>query len=461
MLIWAICLAFLAAAVVNLIRHVPLVPKPEGDTQDYITLAAHRPPLYGWLLAGYGFLFGGLRLLPLLQLVMLAAGLLVFAGGLASLLGSALAGVIASALVLTHVQIHDSPAYILSEPLFLCMIMAGLGLQFRYARTSGAGCLFASMLCFGLATDTRTTGAIFLLIPVLCALFDPRLRLATAVMRAGKCTAIGAMLVLLAMAGNWAEHGSGYFNVGNAAGESLLGKAMVTLAPSDLAGLPPAAAPILPFAEAGRRIIAAQPGWDARVLTETQDGWDLKYTGFYDEADRIWPAFRQGDRQHKNWLMKPIADKLIRAHPLAYLALVRDSWLGLILYPSYWPDWMTPPVTGKAGPLLCAVVHHRCFLQVRYNIGTPHLFVLLAVSLTGTVSSLLLLLFGSWRVLRRNARPELVAFWALSLVLQGSLFATAFTEQPLTRYTEALHVLGVALLIWLTTRELRPGGRTA
>ena len=110
---------------------------------------------------------GGVAYLPWMQLVLLSAGLLVFAVELGRLLRSALAGAAAIVLLTRHVTVYDSPGIIITESLFLALLLAGLGLHFRHARQGGGRARAGAAICFALAAATRTTGTAFLLLPPL------------------------------------------------------------------------------------------------------------------------------------------------------------------------------------------------------------------------------------------------------------------------------------------------------
>ncbi len=70
--LWLACIAWTAASL-------PIEPVATGDSPSYLTLASHRPPVYGWVLNAYLWITGGLAHLPLLQLLLFASGLLIFA----------------------------------------------------------------------------------------------------------------------------------------------------------------------------------------------------------------------------------------------------------------------------------------------------------------------------------------------------------------------------------------------
>ncbi len=294
-------LAVWLAVVVRIAARLPAAPVRMGDTQDYLTLAAHRPPLYGWLLAAYQWATGGgLEHLPLLQFLLVAAGLLLFSLELGRLLRSTLAGAAAVLLAMHQVVIYDAPRLVMSESLFLALVLAGTGLLFRHVRREGGdrgGSLAGAAACFALAAATRTTGTALLLLPLLVALLDRRLRPGAAALRAGQCIAVAGLLLILAAAGNWARHGR--FEIGSFAGVALLGKALILLEPADLPALPSgggaaaaAAAKTVPVAAEARRLIAAQPDLGHRLRAQLQSTEDLRFASFFPAAEAHWPEWR-------------------------------------------------------------------------------------------------------------------------------------------------------------------------
>src|ERR1700712_4446977 len=131
------CLLLWVASTGHQISHLPSRPVPMGDTQDYLTLASHRPPVYGWMLAAYQWFMPGLHGLPLFQLLLMSLCLLWFAVELGLLLDSSVAGPVAIGLIVLHPAIHDAPRIAETESVFLAFILGGLALLFRAVRIGG------------------------------------------------------------------------------------------------------------------------------------------------------------------------------------------------------------------------------------------------------------------------------------------------------------------------------------
>ncbi|MDN3568536.1 hypothetical protein ACFQY5_03780 [Paeniroseomonas aquatica] len=422
-----------------------------GDTPDYLTLAPHRPPLYGWFLWTYRGLTGDLDHLPLVQLLLIAVPLLFFVLELGRLLRSGLVPVMAIILLLLHVGIRDTPAILQSESLYLAAVLAGFGFLLRFTRR-GQGGLAAASICFALAATTRTTGTAFLLLPPLVALLHPAGSIRAAAGRAGRALAVAALVLALAMAGNWAKHGR--FEIGSFAGIALVGKALLLIEPADLPDLPAAAASAVPVAAESRRLIAAQPDLAARLRAQMQALHDVRYPAFFAESEAHWPAWRDGDWTRRNQLALDVARRLIARHPGEFLTLWLRDWASLVLYPSFWPGWASADPPDPLAFLACRL-HESCWALTRYPLR-PHWYgTMLLSSLVGVVGGLAVILMATGRVLRRRASPAVVLAWAMAIVLHASLLLSAASEAGTVRYTVALHVIDVALLLWLTTGAIR------
>jgi 4-amino-4-deoxy-L-arabinose transferase-like glycosyltransferase len=132
----------------------------------------HYPPLLPLLLA----IAGSLGVDPLIGVRWLNAisfaGSIVFAGYLARLIvpGSALASLAAAFLVLTSRVLYGVHAMAWSEPVFICLTLAGLVLLARYFERQAFWLLVLAAALAGLALMTRYLGIVLILAGVL-ALF--------------------------------------------------------------------------------------------------------------------------------------------------------------------------------------------------------------------------------------------------------------------------------------------------
>jgi hypothetical protein len=448
-----LCILVLLLLVVRWAMRLPVDPGSLGtDTNDYLTLAAHRPPLYGWLLAAYRWATGGVAHLPILQLMLLSCALLIFAIELGRLLRSALAGAAAIVLMTRHVTIYDSPAIIGTETLYVALILAGLGMQFRHARRGGGSALAGAAICFALAAATRTTGIAFLLLPLIVALLDRRVRPRIALRRAGICTLAAALVLAVAVAGNWAKHRRA--EIGSFAGIALLGKALVLLEPSDLEVMPPGSAATVPVAAEARRLTAAQPDLAARLRAHLQGSEDVRFASFFPEAEAHWPEWRDATWRNRSDLGLALASRLIERHPFGFTELWLRDWASLLLYPNYWPAWASADPPDPHAFLRCRL-HANCWALMRYDISLYWLASMLAVSVGGAIIGLAVLLGAAPLVLRRRASAVIALCWTMGLVLHASLLLSSFAEAGFVRYTVGMHVLGTALLLWATVMAVR------
>ena len=93
----------------------------------------------GLVLSPSGGLMG--RIKPLFQFGLIVAGALLFSLELARLLRRPWLAALAVPLVLSHAGVHDAARWIMSEAVYLALILVGLGLQFRHARLGGVASL--------------------------------------------------------------------------------------------------------------------------------------------------------------------------------------------------------------------------------------------------------------------------------------------------------------------------------
>jgi hypothetical protein len=451
-----LCLLVWAPIVARTAMGLPVLPGRLGtDSEEYLTLAAHRPPLYGWLLAAYRWATGGLEHLPLLQLALLAAGLLFFAVELGRMLRSAIAGAAAVLLATRHLVVHDAPAAVMTEGLFLALLLAGLGLLFHHVRRDGVGAapLVAASVCFALAAATRTTGTALLPLAPLLALLDHRLRPRAAILRAAWCATAMAAVLAVAVAGNWARHGRA--EIGSFAGIALLGKALMLIGPADLPALPPAAASTVPVAEGARRRIEAQPDLAARLRAHLQSSQDVRFGAFFPAAEAQWPAWRDAASwRERSDLGLGVALRLVADHPLGFLRLWARDWAALLLYPGYRPAWASADVGDPRAFPACRL-QGNCWALTRYGVSPLWLGAMLAVSLGGAAVGLVVLLGVARPVPARRAMPATALAWCLGLVLHASLLLTSLAEAGFARYTAGLHVLGTALVLWAAVEASR------
>ena len=439
------CFLAWLALVLRMAPRVPIEAALSGDTESYIAIASYRPPLYGWVLAAYQWATGGYDYLPLFQFLLTALALLIFSVELGRLLRSLWVGPLSILLVLMHVAIYDSPRLIMSEALFVAMILAGLGLQFRYTRLDSLGDLLGAAIFFALAAVTRTTGMAFLLIPMLCAMLDRRRGYWGGGLRACCAMLATGLVLIMAMAGNHAKHGR--FEIGSWTGMAVLGKGLLLLDESDVPVLPPPASAAAPEAARLRVLVDAQPNIADRMRAQMQASEDLRFALFFPAAEENWPDWQIADWRERGALALTVGSRLIERHPLGFLQVWARDWGSLVLYPMHWPAWASTEPPDKLLFPACRL-HDNCWALTRYDIPAPALAVMLAVSLTGAIGGVLLLLGASGRVLRRRALPTTILFWAMTLVLHTSLLVSAAFESGLVRYTVGLHVLGAALLLW-------------
>ncbi len=418
-----------------------------GDTDAYLNLESFRPPLYGGFLQGWHWLHGSLTGLPTVQFLLLLAALLLFAVEFGLLLRSVIVPVAIIPLVLAQPGIYDAPGWMMTESLYLALIMAGLAMLFRHARRGGLGVLVAAGTLFGLATVTRSTGIIFLALPVLAALFDRRVAWRRGLRDALASLAAAILVMLCAMSWNEARHG--HFEIGSWSGLSLLTKSLLLVTPGDVQGLPPPIRAVLPYAERDRALIAAQPDLAARLRAQVQSASsDLRWSVFIPDAGTNWPAWRQADWRRRGQMAGDVSKILIRRHPLGALSLWANDWLSLVVQPAYWPAGMTQVTPEKKAFIGCGQ-DHNCWALERYGLPPVSRIILLGVSISGPIAALLVIILAGLPVLRRRADAVTILFVAVALVLQASLLLTSAFEAGHVRYTVAMHVLELPLLTWL------------
>jgi hypothetical protein len=377
--------------------------------------------------------------------VLLISCLFFFATELGRVLRSAVLGALAIPLVLDHVAIHDAPPWIMTEALFVAALLTGLALQLRYARTGTGISLVGAGACFALAAATRTIGGPLLLLPPLTAVLDRRLGWRSALLRATKVIIPIVGVMGIAAAGNYAKNGR--FEIGSWGGIALLGKGLLLVQPSDLPGLPSPVAAVVPAASDHRRAVDAMPDLAARLRAQMQSYEDLRFHTFLQVANASWPAWIAADWRERGELVKPIAARIISHHPGEYALLLLGDVASLIVYPNHWPAWATYDPPDRHVFSFC-VLDGGCWALTRYDIPAHGLIVMLLASLGGTLGGVIFLLTGAPGVLRRRAPPLTAMFWVGTVVSLLIMLATAAAEAGVVRYTVALHVFRVTLLLW-------------
>ena len=448
-LLWAMAGGYMAL-------HLPTHPQMTGDSNDYLTLASQRPPLYGWILGVYRWATGGLRLLPLVQLLFMSLALLLLAIELALLLQNTLVGLIAILLILLHPAVHDAPRFIMTEAFYLTFVLAGLGLLFRSVRHGTIGSLIGAAILFALAAVTRTTGTAFLLLAPLVMAFDRRLPWRSSLARSGLAVAAAALVVVIAMTGNWVRHDR--FEIGSFAGVAFLGKALLLIEPTDLAHIPKAAlgaatATLVPASQA-RAIIAHAPDLAAALRAQMQISEDLRFAVFFPAAMASWPAFARADWRARAVLGMGVARTLILDHPWAYARLWARDLGELVVYPNFWPAWATSETVPQSQFPACRL-QANCYSLDRYDLSTVALACLAFVSPFGLAGALLIILTRTSIVLRRIADPQTALFYWCAVILAASLALSSAAEAGFVRYAIAIHVLEVCLVLWLVLQCIR------
>lgn len=455
-------LAIALLFVLRMARNLPMLPIPTGDSAAYLDMAGYRPPLYGWLTNAWLFMTGGLDNLPLAQLILLGCAVAVFIIELGRLLRSPVVPILAVPLILLQPAVYDSSRWLLTESSFVALTLLGLAMHCRYAQRGEMAPLLVAAACFGLSTLLRSTGMAFLPLPLLVAAFDRRFGFGAGLQRAAIAGVVAIGVVLSGMGWTYVRHG--HFEIGSWAGISLLGKALVLLRPEDAVGQPRAVQAVVPAAAAARRLMAEQPDIAASLRAQIQSSGDVRFPAFWPTAEREWPEWIAADGRGKDLLARGIARDLIAAHPGEYLRLWARDWLGLIIQPSYWPAWATTVPSDWSAFAFCRE-YENCWGLERYDLPIHGLLILIGGAVCGAILALVLIPVLAWPVLRRRAEPVTVLMWGIALVLHGTLIVTSAVEAGHIRYTVALHVLDITLLLWLLVsllpRIMRPGAARA
>lgn len=130
--------------------------------------------------------------------------------------------------------------------------------------------------------------------------------------------------------------------------------------------------------------------------------------------------------------------------------MARD-WAALNVYPHFWPvgggeNSRLPPFDD------CEVRPSGCWAFARYDIPLHYSLAMLAVSAAGLSATVVLFLGWGLRALRRALAPPERLMVSLAVVAQASLMATALFEAGLWRYALPVHVIHIALAIWLASK---------
>jgi hypothetical protein len=177
----------------------------------------------------------------------------------------------------------------------------------------------------------------------------------------------------------------------------------------------------------------------------------LRWGVFIPEAERTWPAWQSADWDQRGKLAGEVSRILIRNHPLGALWLWGQDWLTLILQPAYWPASITTMTTDTSDFIACGR-DGGCWALQRYDIPMRSRLALFAASLAGPVVALLLIGLNARQVLCRRADSALVLFFLIAVVVHATLLMTSAFEAGGARYTVAIHMLEVPLLIWAAAR---------
>ena len=472
---WLPTVAAWAAGTAYVVAKLPVVPTTTGDSTHYIEIAANRPPAYGWMLHALksaGLVGPDYAGLPLVQTALISAGLLAFALQLTGLLGAPWLCA-ASVLVWMHVGTYEATKWVASEGLFLPLMLFGLAAAVAYARHGGTIHLVCAGLFSALATLTRTAGAVLLMVPVLLLVLDGGLRFGAVLRRVTVVVGISAVVLLGGMWANMQRHG--HFEIGSNSGISLLGKGLLVLPPG------PHGDPVLdgmaPWAAQAREAIGAAPGFMASLRAQAQAYEKLRWPAelppgislaewvrarvdaneaqrwpsFFPMAGAFWPEVTAADERGLNAVAARVAHAVIASQPAAYLRLVARDWAALNVYPHFWPvgsgeNSRLPPFdTCEANP-------SECWALFRYELPLYYSLAMLAVSAAGLSATVILILGWGLRALRRALAPPERLMVSLALVAQASLMATALFEAGLWRYVLPVHVIHIALAIWLAAK---------
>jgi hypothetical protein len=127
----------------------------------------------------------------------------------------------------------------------------------------------------------------------------------------------------------------------------------------------------------------------------------------------------------------------------------------LIVYPNHWPAWATYDPPDRHVFSFC-VLDGGCWA---HDMTSRPMGFMLLPSLGGTLGGVIFVLTGAPGVLRRLAQPLTAMFWVGTVVSLLIMLATAAAEAGAVRYTVALHVFWVTLLLWWAAAAMGPISR--
>ncbi len=426
-----------------------------GNSAAYLNLESFRPPLYGWFLNGWLWLHGSMAGLPSVQLLLLSLALCYFATELGLLLKSALVSLVAVPLAMLHPGVWESSRSMMTESLYLTAILAGMAAQFHFARRPDRRSLLLAGAWFGLAIIARSTGLVFVLLPLGTALLDRRRMMASNVTSAAATGLVIVALMVGAM--TWHKVRDGHFEIGSWAGVSLLTKALLLTEPRDAAGFPPLEA-VLSHAGNERALIAAQPDLAARLRAQVQaTSSDLRWGVFIPAAERTWPAWREADWRARGQLAGRVSLALIRSHPLGALSLWFNDWLAMIVQPAHWPPGWSTMTPVPRSFVACGHDDNCWALQIE-DVPWMNRIVLLGCSAAGPIAALIVIVLNAGPVLRRRSSAPTVLFFLTAILIHATLLLTSAFEAGHVRYTVAIQVLELPLLLWIFMAAARRFG---
>lgn len=447
----AAVLAALVAGVVLWQAGAAAVMQP--DSASYLAFAPSRTIGYPWFLRLARHLPGGLDAVPALQLALYAVAAVLLAGSCRRLARSNLAGAALLLLLLGNSQVTRLCLMILSEPLFLCVLMLLLALASRLAQRPGWQSLALASLVAGLAVLVRPAGyALAVALPVL-AWWGRSGGLRTR--HAIAAVALPYLVVLgLGMAGYHAAHGA--WRTQSFLGSNLLGKAA-------------AAANAVPPGESSqttRWMAAATAPAQAAIdrAPSTFDRFRL-LVPYYDVwRQKLGESLPDGtgaadDPVAHDRAMLAASLEVIAAAPAAYLADVALNLAAL-----WWlPDAMTQAELARfrafidgIGPLP-DLGQYPPWHQQRSDavVWGLRCFMMLALA-----SSVWWIGRAALGIIRRATLPALARLgFVAAMIVHASFLLTAAVQAGIPRYTwamwPALGVLVAAGLVEMRERALR------
>jgi hypothetical protein len=443
--LWAAACATVLVQTVVLL-HPPAVALMQPDSAGYLGFAADRTAGYPVFLRLVERLPGGLDNLPLLQCALYGLGAVALSNAFKRLSGSFVAALLLLALLLGNPQITRLSFMVMTEPLFLALLMALLALCCRLVRAPDAPRLAAVSALIGGAVLIRPAGyALLAALPVLAwwSASDGVSRKAVA---AAALLPVAIMLGL-GMAAYHAEHG--LWRTQSFLGRLLIGKAAAIV---PLRGRPRdrQIAALVAAVAADRAVIDRAPTLPDRfrLLVPYYDFW------------RFGPAAEAVAKQIPAAARNPAAlDRAMARLSWAVITAAPAAYLGdlALNYAALWslPDAMT----GSE------LMHFRAFVaaheplpglgryppwhRARNAVVVWGLRLFMATAFAASLGWSLRLVAGAWW--RRRLPPLARLGFVAALVVQASFGLTAAVEAGLPRYVWAmwpgLAVLFVSVLL--------------